>query len=1177
MSTSNSSTQFKNGSDVHFDYTSHQSLHPESMPTDTQNPTLNGKKKKKKKKKGKNSISAARNLGVDDANIYDVDAEYPQSRLIKVDANGDVVIESLDDEYPPEDHVKQVPHNSFASPLDPYEMSTRFELAMIQFRDDAERTFWKELSEEKRMEITSIDVDTINEKFKQQKKAWTNRMNNGGQGSDGSRLPHAGCSCPHCGRNSPYVQEELANVYQPYLEEFVRSGLYFPEKLGYQQIQEHHDEQQLRQRNLREGQHLDEQDFREHYSLNIQDEQLPTQPAPQRTHEEPQRVEQKLEQLQLPEENDEHLLSEELHDSVKLEEMNSQQGPENEEEEARRFERISSLLLSGEVPESTNEIYERLIRDLEYHLPHEKLLFKNYDERIAYMELERTRLLEIPDLPEMWRQRIMVDDFLLQDVDRARVIKEKARIPLNELHPEVQKKFLAQRSPLLPKIMDFFGDSKVDNFNTNFADRMASFADMIVKNDGKSFVDIIEAIKHGKDMDEGKIGEVIDEEVEGDDPELEHYALKNTEEHHPISHSESALHDNDTSPDDDCASDLEDQECGYDDHCEHHDCDHSHDEEYDYHHNHEHGYTCDHDHDHEDMESDNEEYDEESDIESEHNKQERIKELRGFFMIQAIHVIRQRFREAYEKKLSEDRTRKFIEELEAEETARKEKELKKLKQKEKQQEKKRLQKLAKEEEKKRKEAEELAKTAERKKREDELREEQLRRKEELRLKKEEEKQKKIEALKKKEREQLESLKKKEIEQKIAMEARNRELAAQELSNMELKRAKELLRRTKEAEEAKRTVEQVSKIGENISLPEFVPAQLSNPVPLAASMAIPNTLMNAMNDEADSLSDALVRGDPIQPMDPNIRASPAKNHLLEQLYQARPRSVSSVSTATPTFNNLQLAGNPTMSGNPSMSGAVYSPVKKGALGPENDMSFSSWNPSLPNTFSTPSTQAQGSAFFSPFTDAGAADGWNCGPLSETFQPSMANPALNGRMQSKPSMWNAPYNSRSNSIWNNAQSTASGSTVWGAQPEARPPLASETSASAIQAAAFQATQMLEQSNLASFGMAPAVKVFQVAKSLLKNSTLGMAEFLGSLRSSGQFHFDLIYDDFGSVTHIVAKATGVPGVQPIALTGMQPFQAPLGQPAPGDVHAPSEHSQFDFGMSESRLSFSQVNGIW
>lgn len=1152
MDSAQASTKFKNGNDIHFDYGGHA---PHANDASHNTPaTLSSKKKKKKKKKGKSS--AARNLSVENATLNDPDADYPESRVIKVGPNGDVIVESLEDEYPPE-----APQDIITARLafgnDPFENSHKLEQAMIKFRDEGERDFWKSLPEEKRRQITSIDVDTINERFKQQKKLWSSRMQHNAYG-DHPRGDFD-CSCHHCERNSMYVQEELANVYQPYLEEFVRSGLYFPE------------------------------------TSQPQEPLRSPQPPPEQYESEPESKEPELEH-------------QDGEDYYTINEMKQRLRSHFRENGTFKTMDLMTQLRDPEDifgysdPEFTSLPHEAVIRSLAGSLPQEPLIFTTYEDRLSYMRRERDRLLKTPNLSEMMKQRIAIDDFLLQDIDRARLIEDKA--PVHNLHPEVQRivyaetfeKILGQSKTTIPKFLENFYHLKAKaEFYPQVKQEMAAFADMILKNDGKSFVDIVEAIKLTQDPLPRP------EEIDEDDPELEHYALKEADDDCGCEHEHDGEHD------DGYVSEY-DHEYDHDGHCDE-DCDHhkhSYDEEdYDYEHDdHEHGHSCSHDHDHGDLGSENEDYDDESDLESEHAKQERIKELRGFFMIQAIHVIRQRFREAYEKKLSEDRTQKFIEELEAEENAKKERELKKLKQKEKQQEKKRLQKLAKEEEKKKKEAEELAREIERKKKEEELRAEQLRRKEELRLKREEEKARKIEAIKKK-----------ELEQKRAQENKRNEEALKAKAEKEaLEKAKQEEEKCQAEVEALRVqVESLNREQEKaVVLEQAVeaswPPGLSNPVPMTPANAIPDTLLNAIDEDPSFSSDAFQQ----TAMDLGPRSSPTKNHLLEQLYQARPRSVSSVSTATPTFNSAVLAGPSTTIGN------GFSPAKRTSVPFEHEnASMTSWNQGLTNGLQTAQPKQ-----FGHFPDGTPGEGWNNAP--DSFSN---NPLMNSRVPAGTSLWSSNVNARSGSIWNSATPAAPSHTpLWGAPAlmDVRSSYSGgESPNDKIHVSAIQAMQILEKSNQGYFGVYPAVKVFQLTKEILTNPSLGMAEFLGALHSGGRYQFEVVYDNFGSVTHIMSKQQSAPAqvpseqfqpgfnqglqpptpYQPLLLqannTFLQPGQPaqPQGQPVqpvqpgqPGQAALGLDDPQGFFGRDQlkpyelfdsqgtNKMGFGQVNGgIW
>lgn len=1091
--------EFKNGNDIHFNYSSQVNL-----PTNNDTDGLSTKKKKKKKKKKK----SAQTFSVNDATLNDPDADYPESRVIKFDSEGNVVVESLDEEYPAE-RVQSNP-----SPVN--EAKPTREFSLFNFNNDDERKFWADLPQQRKSEIVNVDPNVIMERFYQQCKAH--------KGDDKELI----CDCTTCGRNLQAIEEELGIVYREYLDNIID----FIQKLRPDALETmmHSD---LGLKHLEPSSSLHHKEALSKEVSNTSDELL---------HEEESHLAPRtnLSQSKAPfEDHRSHVSSEQLHD-----------------------------LTTGERQDLPNS------------------LLKDAANRVKFKEM----CMEGLRLEEELRSRVMFAKGLRKELmDR---YKDTSKIPHYLLET---LNFVDTTSPAIERSMELLsnlGDVSTGDVSEEkviqASDEINVFAELILKNDGRSFVDIVESLMK-QEKDKKRI-----EEIEDDNPELEHYALRSpvdidtvlqnegynvgqSEIHRKLhdhgdfahEHDEEHPHDPNSSHHHGHEDELYEQE-------EEEDYVSEYEDEYDYHHDHNcgHHHDCDHDHDcHHDCEHE-EHYDEdseqESDEESEYSRLKRIEEVRGFFMIQAVTSIRQKFREVYEKKISEDRTQKFIEELEAEENAKKEKELKKLKQKEKQKEKKRQQQQQKEEEKKRREAEELEKEEELKRKREELRAEQLRRKEELRVKKEEEKLKKIEALKKKELEQQkineQKLKLKEEklkEEKLKKEAEEKAAKLKAAEQQEASRKKKLEAAALATPElVKDSTAPTIKAATPDQPPGLAPVQLTNEVPLQA--------------------------EPVQ----------ASNHLLDQLYQAQPRSLSSNSN----FNQSHQLS--------SLTGSLYSPTKQTSLtAPLEHPSYSGRPNENGTNLLTLQLGQQNNTSFSPFTDStpGLGERWPANPLVDSFLTS--NSVLGGQVANPgPSVWSNGYASRNNSIWNSDPSPQNQASMMWSSPVtqnagmvsgARPSLTGETvyDANSIQAAAFDAFCALQKSNQVTFGMASAIQLFQTTKSVLNHPSLGMADFLNTLRTGGRYQFDFVYDDFGSVTHI--KVSSVNLATPPLSVSMRPsmpsqFLTPMQQTMPGHGQPPLAptanlqqpllsfpHQQLpqghSFGLENDMMAFShgQVQG--
>ncbi|KAJ8099169.1 hypothetical protein POJ06DRAFT_129779 [Lipomyces tetrasporus] len=205
----------------------------------------------------------------------------------------------------------------------------------------------------------------------------------------------------------------------------------------------------------------------------------------------------------------------------------------------------------------------------------------------------------------------------------------------------------------------------------------------------------------------------------------------------------------------------------------------------------------DDDDDYEDEEDDEDYEDDEDDDEADSmSEEQRMEEGRRMFQIFAARMFEQRVLTAYREKVSQERQRKLLEELDEENRLREEREMKKAKEKEKKKDKKRQQKQAKEEERIRREAEKAAEEASQRAEELRKAEEARKRREEQRLKKEAERKAQEE-----ERVRKEEERRKRLQEEREREAeRERKRKARE--EKERKRKEEQARKEREQKEQK---------------------------------------------------------------------------------------------------------------------------------------------------------------------------------------------------------------------------------------------------------------------------------------------------------------------------------------------------------------------------------------
>lgn len=1114
-------TSYRNGADVEFDYL-HAPNASSIVHDDLAPPSLTSKKKRKKKKKKAKSANGETAqdqdlhphddpaFSVNDAHINDPDADYPTSRVIKVGPSGDLIVESLDDEYPQESK-QQLPQ------ISDIQSREQLDFSIFHFHNDDERAFWLNLSDADKKDILRVDKEHLMENLRILKRNHPNKGMPFNQFGVGDHHNQGGdqCACAYCGRNSRFIEDELAIAYNQhldviadYLENCVNARAEFPRLIP---------------------------EPRFHSDAPSPPLHPPRSPHPESV-------------------NHSHT-SPNLHANSTLPNqlVKSDEETSIKEEEPQLGELETA---------ATNDSDEKILMNLE---PQEMLDILGKARKV--LELINPNTI----------QEVVKYELLLRNIKPEAAIDESAK-NLTEIFANIKKddeNGLAKAVEFIKCCSRLYKESN-DQFN-DVLQFLSNFADLIMKNEGKSFVDMLESLTESRNArmniaEEQKIEQITDVNEEDQQvlrsplnvtqsPDGAGSTLLQADESHGIANGETSRQD---------AEYFE--EYGEDYHQAH---DHDHDHDYACDHDCSHGHECDHDCDHEEYDNDELDDDEDSqqgyddgELDDEEAQRGRSEEIRGFVMIQAVNMIRERFMEAYERKLSEDRTQMFIAELEAEENAKKERELKKLKAKEKQKEKKRLQQLEKEEEKKRKEAEELARKAEEEKKQEAIRAEQMKKKEEARLKKEEEKRRRIEALQKKEVEAAER-KRKQDELKLQnekkqkeKELRQRQLEEKKLEEKKLQEKKLEEKRLEEAKLREKRKEEEKKVDskksgkKNVdtasrgtsSAPRAPDDPISNQAP-----AIPAQTESPMGhdnfnetedylhkqqqellEKANSLS--LDLANPLMPLDElNIHAqatSPMKNHLLDQLYRAKPQSISSTSNSTPQINPAELNQFGLQEGVPP----YISPSKNTDL--FDNLRGVDWRngaSAFPHQGQSRVGGAHVASNFSPFDSNATLDQLQQPPSVDMLLSSALGSNVRPSIQQSNSyMWSNGSASRSNSIWNSSSEPQHGNpNIWGTSksPQAygngmMPMGGSRISLSdqgansevdTIQKAAADAFNLMLSNNQLMLGLASAINMCQIVKGLLGNASMGMAEFLNSLKSPGKHQFDFIYDDYGSVTHL------------------------------------------------------------
>lgn len=1011
-------SQFTNGSDIQFDYASQV----DTLDTAAASTKSSSKKKKKKKKKsGKANGAAAPEFSVDDVTLADPYAEYPTSRVIKINARGDLVVESLDEPQPADEPYEEAPKEGVSEPNEWAPLRK-----LLQLKTAEEQDFWRSLLLSEKNRIVRLDEDALmarlHLRFRRRQGSFSAHYHN-------DRDPEQTPPCICCGRPNGYLQRSVDTRFQSLIFDMVDSQrplmdpntpfedvldaaiLPLPTMSSRQAI----------------GPPLEDQHYQEWSEprriapsspggLDVP-EDLPSDAVTGFSH--------KIPPAQLPL----FAFKEETPDSLK--------------------DVLPYLNPHGEFGE--NLVREVKLKDLSEELKNCIYVHCMLEHIHQYLCARKTPdLLEYRILLESLGDR---DDVILQMTDAG------------------QKILYSDDNCFVESFVDAVSELK-RNLPTGPSAVESAFSAALsaLRSQGSSQKQLLE---HPTATQGNGASHPLSEEFGEHGERFQDVTDPHDHSHHTCCEDHDAEHQ--------CSGD-------------------SADEEY-YNHGHESECGC------EDCVRE-----EKLKVESQEKEEACNREFQGMLFIQATLVISDQFKEAFTKKISEDRTQKFIAELEAEENAKKEKELKKQMQKEKQKEKKRLQQLAKEEERRKKEEEELQKAEMLKKKQEELREEQIRRKEELRLKKEEEKLKRIEALRVKEQQQQAEL------ERLAREKEKREKEAAKdgakMADAEMVTKEEpggsnnaIVDETTKQESTSLTLpaEPVPVLNApNIN--SIIPPQIQEMSPRHILQSVPLGVLNSHLPHTGDYEPQLRQPSVVDsgPPIPQERYSPAKNHLLEQLYQVRPKSNSIVSPS-PVFQDMAL---------PSHAPLIpsYSPPKKLF----NALNTPPWQDSplvQPNTlFSQPLPVSQ-----PPMSDNGA---WNAPseafggiPLvlappnlaaSNVWAPTAltpnAAPASGGLIWSSSFTGNPSHSMQHSSIWTQPLRLLDGS----------------RGVEALHAAAFNAIQHLQNTQEAPAGHAPIIKVLQSVREQVGES-ISMSELLKALHENLQFGFDVVYDDFGSATFV------------------------------------------------------------
>lgn len=1023
----------------------------------------NSNKKKKKKKKKTKNKAVPANM---EATINESDGDYPNSRVIKQGPNGDVIVERL-----PNEDVKDVWFSS-ATPEEKADM----------------KKFWDSLDRKKKSELVKMDKEEFIHILRLDPKQYAKQMNS--HFTDIDHEISTDCTCQHCGRRQDSIINEIGALYELHIDdiaEFVQDigdlndistlpNLLFG---GFRKLQEEHAILQTQKKLMsklyhdhdhdHEHEHEHEHDYECHHDdyhehCECDDEQDDDDAYGYDSQDEEEEEVHNNNNDDFDNNNNNNKLS---------------QGEEDDQNISRNTVDMRSgpSPLPPMTPEFLQKLFDADVQSLK-NIDFEKM------KESAQRSQNHDKLRQVSEFKE----------FLDNDADKIDITK---RIPF------IVKRFTPDLIASLVK--DQMSNKNVGK-SSQFSTGLSKFVEDLIQNNGNAIIDMMESLSESRTDRQ----ELLNADAEMKQKYIQ--PLMHDGNNNNLLKTTSLLDE----AEQEAREDYEDEfESGVEN------------EEYD---------EVDVGHDFEE-EEEKEDYDEEnyeededdmlSNSDCEFSAMERLQELRQLLIVKVIQIFRHRLKKSYMEKLSQDRTQKLIEELEAEENAKKERELKKLKQKEKAKEKKRLQQLAKEEERKRREDEIKAKEEEEKQRQEDLKAEQRRKKEAAQRKKDEEKKKRIEEQQKR----LEMQKEKEEEAKRAKEL---EEQMKQKNNNQKKLKQEEMKKTEQS----RMVKDSSKIKETLkqSKTEEENKKEGNKEETERSIDSPmkdknQDLSLEIDDEADAKALLEEQQKVASMLNGEINDVPeekASNPLLEMLQKSNPRSLSSTSSENiePHFN----------------------------MPPQIPTSMSNMNNGWMNSTNIPNSpimnpQYNSSSTFSPFTGFKSIDnGYSMDPFNPTGSnipeqaPSASSPmsiSQRGCVGPPPGLATAPSNKvwapsatttpRSNSIW--SSNTTLGNTtksIWGNELISSNPVTSTPTMNnptineiqIIQDAAYQAFQILKTSNQLEFGLAPGDRLFHLTKEVIPSMAMNFNKFLSSCSDTAYMinhKFEFIYDDFGAVSHI------------------------------------------------------------
>ncbi|CCH41790.1 Stress response protein NST1 [Wickerhamomyces ciferrii] len=765
------STNLVNGSSIQFEYNN------QNQSQISTNETTGTKKNKKKKKKSKSKKSNGENgengETINELSFNDPDFVYPDSRILKQNSNGDVIVQSLEPQHQTKSNPSSV-NNTIKSSKNSKNNSDKL---IPDDQDDLNeqlKEYWSSLSPDEKKNLLNLERDSVFKVMKEQQRIT--------------------CNCSVCGRKREIIEQELKNLYDNYFDgidtqELIAAELFNINNKQQNQFQKHKHDQQIRQNNLQNRSRNGSSSNIQQHQQQVQQHQQQLLQQQQRAQKQQQQQQQQQQQSQQGQQNQQNQQNQNQQNQQQAQRSNRSSETQRRngimsvaedllQNDGKKFLEMMEKLAESRIQRqnqynrkiesygsnaTNNQIEEE--EEEESHDYDNEDAFEDdedeEDEEVAEYDDEDDEYFESESEHVQYPQQGVDSEYLEEDQLSATTEKERRVLIQLQLQRQRELQSQLQREKQELRVLQ---DDALDNIDDSGETHSHS--------------------THNHDHD-------------FDHDDSEHYiqsssrSINNTHQQHSHVHPHQHEHQ------------------GH--HQHHHGLEHHH-----HNHNHQQGQS-DMDEDEDDLEEeldDEEEEDDEAENEDYSDdgidEEQQLEEGRQMLQLCTTKMLRQSLLEAYKRKKQEEYTKALLEEMEKEEALKKQKEEKKHREREKKKEKKRILLQQKEEERLKKEAEERRKEEEReaenkrkqqegmrKKLEaDKKKAEEKRRRELIKREKEEQKQKLAQEKKKKLEE--EALKKEQEEQRLREEKLEKERKAKEEIEMQ-----ELLKKQKVEDELRR--------------------------------------------------------------------------------------------------------------------------------------------------------------------------------------------------------------------------------------------------------------------------------------------------------------------------------------------------------------------------------------